>query len=322
MTRALTERGIAFELFGGADAADLLSQQPRWHARESLRPGLFAVPSLALRTLHDATVLRRRRPEAVISDGDQPALCAARLSGIPTLAIGHDLALTLCELPRGIRRDRRWHQRLNALPMRLAERWIAVHFLPLTAARPHLVVARPDCSAARLDPSAAPALPDEFVLCYFRDGNGEQAVQQLRAAGTRVVWFGPQARAADGVSAFAPNTPAFRHALARSSAVVASAGSNLLAECVTFAKPMLALYRAGDHEQAINAQLAEAAGVAVGAGLETLNAARVADFLARVRARDFTRYDLEAALPPVSAAVVGTLLELLGPEAARGAIQT
>ena len=311
VTRALTERGVGFELFGGGDAADLLGRHPRWHGRAPLQPGVFAVPRLLGRTLHDARALGRRRPDAVISDGDQPALCAARLLGVPSLAIGHDLALTLCDLPRAIRWDRRWHQRLNALPMRLAERWVAVHFLPLSAARPNLIVARPDCTEAALDPDAAPALPPDFVLCYFRDGDGEPVVRQLRAAGQRVVWFGPEASAAEGVSAFALNTPAFRHALVRCSAVVASAGSNLLAECVTFGKPMFALYRARDSEQAINAQLAEAAGVAASATLERLNQPQLTHFLGRVRSGDFARHDLKAALPPVSVAVAGALLELL-----------
>ena len=312
MLAAFSRRGIEVELFGGGDAADLLAGHPRWKPRSSLRPGVFSVPTLACHTLRDVAALRRARPHLVLSDGDQPALCAARLLGIPSVAVGHDLALTACELPARMNPVWRWHQRVNAWPAYVADRLVAVHFLPARALRPNVVVARPDCVDAGASASRTRGgLPAEFVLCYFRDANGARVVQLLAAAGVRVVWFGREARAAPGVWAYPFADDAFRAALRCCAAVIASSGSNLLAECVALHKPMLALHHGRDYEQALNAELAERADVAQRAKFEAVSARDVEHFLTRVRAQSFAQVELASALPPVSDVVVRSVLDLM-----------
>lgn len=304
--RALARHGIEVELFGGGDAADLLAGHPRWRTRAGVRPGPLSVPTLGAHALRDVVTFRRRRPHLVVSDGDQPSLLAARLLGIPSVAVGHDLALTACELPAGVNGWWRLQQAINVLPVFAADRWVAVHFLPVRAARAHVSVARPDCAEL-----AVAEDPDDRVLCYFRDGNGARVVQLLVAAGARVAWFGAGARPSRDVQALPFDAQAFRAALPRARAVVASAGSNLLAECVALDKPLLALHRARDSEQALNGELAERAGVAQRARLDRLRADDVERFLTRVREGGFARVDLRSALAPVSEVVANVVLELL-----------
>lgn len=121
--------------------------------------------------------------------------------------------------------------------------------------------------------------------------------------------FGDSVQDEPGISVQPFCSNGFRRALAKCSAVVASAGSNLLAECALLGKPILATYRRDDGEQWLNAILAEQAGIAVASELGDAPAATF-EFLARVRRGDFARIDLERALPPLSAAVAATLDEL------------
>ncbi|MCA9662191.1 MAG: glycosyltransferase, partial [Myxococcales bacterium] len=104
---------------------------------------------------------------------------------------------------------------------------------------------------------------------------------------------------------------AFRAALRRCAAVIATAGSNLLAECVLLNKPILALHARGDHEQRLNGLLAADAGVAEAATIgDPALAEGVRRFLDRVERGGFSRVELAAALPPVSTATA-TLAEAL-----------
>ena len=103
----------------------------------------------------------------------------------------------------------------------------------------------------------------------------------------------------------------FADHLRRCDGVITSAGSNVLAECVMLRKPALALYRRGDAEQALNARLAEHAGVALARSFEELRPGDIADFLARVRGGEFAAPDLVTAMPPVSEVVVSAVAALL-----------
>jgi hypothetical protein len=200
---------------------------------------------------------------------------------------------------------------LSSAPLRAARRWVAVHFLPAVSLDPALQLARPETLDATLsaEGSGESESSDE-VLCYFRDKNGSGVVQLLRDAGCPVIWFGGEASTADGVAALPISESRFRGAFARARAIVGSAGSNLLAECVMAGKPVLALYRDKDSEQRLNATLIEQAGVGMGACFDDLNAGLVARFIERCRRRDFARVDLKRALPPVSVAVRRALVDL------------
>jgi hypothetical protein len=252
----------------------------------------------------------------VISDGDHAALLASRAASIPSVAVGHDLVfcgrVRLPPLPGAALQ----FQRLSSAPLRAARRWVAVHFLPAVSLDPALQLARPETlDAATLDAATSNLAelatdPSDEVLCYFRDRNGKGVVDLLRAAGCRVIWFGAEASASDGIEALPIGERPFRRAFSRARAVIGSAGSNLLAECVMAGKPVLALYRDKDSEQRLNATLIEQAGVGMGACLDHLDSKTVTRFIERCRREDFARIDLRSALPPVSVAVRRALVDL------------
>jgi UDP-N-acetylglucosamine--N-acetylmuramyl-(pentapeptide) pyrophosphoryl-undecaprenol N-acetylglucosamine transferase len=223
------------------------------------------------------------------------------------LAVGHDLVFNGEVLLPNLPRTALLAQRINALPTRAATRGIAVHFLPTTSRDPRIRVARPESTASgeALEDRAAP------VVCYFRDQNGLEIARRLARAGRDVLLFGDTAQDEPKIRVQPFCKDGFRRALLGSSAVVASAGSNLLAECVALHKPVLAVYRRYDSEQMLNALLAQHAEVGVACELGKASDT-VMRFISRVERGDFARVDLENELPPLSQVVGATLSELQG----------
>ncbi len=303
---ALGRRGLSVRVHSGGAALDVLDQRrTSVLPREALARGPLSPLVLALRSLSDTARFAAQHPKLVISDGDQAAILGGRTAGTPVVAIGHDLVFNggvdLPRLPAGAM----FAQRANALPTRAATRGIAVHFLPATSHDPHIRVARPETVRSGVTANDR-QLP---IVCYFRDRNGLQIARHIARRGHDVMLFGDSVQDEPGISVQPFCSNGFRRALAKCSAVVASAGSNLLAECALLGKPILATYRRDDGEQWLNAILAEQAGIAVASELGDAPAATF-EFLARVRRGDFARIDLERALPPLSAAVAATLDEL------------
>ncbi len=317
----LARRGHRVVLFAGEQALDLLRTGGPFELVpvESVMPGPSVVLRLPRRLRGDLGRLRALRPALVISDGDAPSVRAARRLEIPVLSVGHDQVFLRCRLPPGLPRLRVAHERLVAgLTSAGADRSVAVHFLPIDVAKAHarvVRVARPD----RPESLQGPQSDDGSIVAYLRDGAGVPILNAAAAAGRRVRLFASSGSlaavaglAAAGVELLPFDRDPFHQALRECSAVIATAGSNLLAESVLLNKPMLALHRPGDHEQRINALLAEAAGVAMGAVIGGEDPGdRVADFLRQVSTGGFKRVDLEAELAPVSEVVADQVAELI-----------
>jgi len=305
--RALTAAGHQLHVFAGGDAEPILQDMPEGTSIPIVRPGLGMPDGWLRRLRSDAERFAAAAPDCVVSDGDQPSLVLARRRRLPSVAIDHGLALTHGRLPIRPPARARLYERLNNAPLALADRLVAVHFLPFTAEDPRVAVARPDLR----DDLRGPVRRDGFLLAYFRDDNGRDVLAHALAAGAEVVCFGRRDPGLPGLRFHPLDRAAFADHLRRCDGVITSAGSNVLAECVMLGKPALALHRADDPEQALNARLAEHAGVALGRAFEGLGAGDVRDFLARVRAGDFAAPDLVAAMPPVSEVVVGAVAALL-----------
>ncbi len=304
--RALVGAGHALRVWGGGDAEHVLSDMSEYSPLPIVRPGL-AAPLGWVRRLAGDPGRFDEQPECVVSDGDQPSLVLARRRRVPSAAIDHGLALTHARLPIRAPTLLRMYERLNVAPLALADRRIAVHFLPFETTGPDVLAARPDLR----DDLRGPVARDGFLLAYFRDDNGRAALGLALAAGAEVVCFGERDPGLPGLVFRRNDRAGFADHLRRCDGVITSAGSNVLAECVLLGKPALALHRRGDAEQEMNARLAEHAGVAVGRAFEALTAADVAAFLARCRRGDFAAVDLASALPPVSEVVVAAVADLL-----------
>jgi uncharacterized protein (TIGR00661 family) len=148
-----------------------------------------------------------------------------------------------------------------------ALRRVVVHFAPVTPATPGTMVARPDLDVSLERKGDR----DDFILAYFRDDDGIEAVERLASRGHRVLLFGRPTRHPRGVEVLEPNREAFARALHRCRAVVGSAGNQLPAECAMLGVPMLALHGNGDFEQTMNARLIEEAGIGFGVAFGELD---------------------------------------------------
>jgi hypothetical protein len=145
-----------------------------------------------------------------------------------------------------------------------AKRRVAVHFAPVKPRTPGTYIARPDLRSEIESSSRR----EDFILAYFRDGNGVMALEQLARRGHRVVLFGEPRAVPRGVEVRPASVHAFAEALGRCQAVVGSAGNHLPAECAMLGIPMLALHREGDPEHKMNAHLVEAAGIGIASAFE------------------------------------------------------
>lgn len=235
--------------------------------------------------------------DVVVADGDQPSLVAAWLEAIPTIAIGHDLALTACQLPAGLSRRALWLERANtAITTYASRRRIAVHFLPATALDPGTRVARPDVPPRELR-------SDGPVVVYPSTWDADPMLDAALAVFPRVVCFAA-ARARPGLTLLPTDRDTFLDALARAPFVISTSGSNVLAECVTFGKPVLALHDVRHHEQTLNAALVEHARIGLARRLDRVSETDVRALVAASGRGELARIDLVSALPALSEAVV------------------
>ncbi len=294
-------------LFCAGEAWDVLQDLPDVEPIPPCMPGKGMVRSFALRFQADRERFRRWRPHVVVSDGDGPSVNAARSLGIPVVAVGHGLILHHTRLPAALP----WHSHLREVLNVASSSWpacrrVAVHFAPVEPRTEGTLVARPDLrSEADLHLAR-----ENFILAYFRDGNGATALEQLARRGHRVRLFGQPRSVPRGVEVLPPDVTAFGEALSRCRAVVGSAGNHLPAECAMLGIPMLALYREHDPEHELNGRLVEAAGIGVAAEVDRCTP----DIIRRFEAEcDKPREELAArtrAIPPASEVVPRAIDEL------------
>lgn len=253
-------KGFDARVFCAGAAWDSLQDLPGAQPVLPCLPGSGMLRAFALRLRGDRERFRRWRPDLVVSDGDGPSVNAAKSLGIPVVAVGHGLILHHTHLPAALPLGQHLRERLNVASSSWpAYRRVAVHFAPVAPRTEGTYVARPDLRTG----SGTTFVREDFVLGYFRDGNGVAALEQLTRRGHRVLLFGQPRSVPKGVELVAPNDDAFGEALGRCRAVVGSAGNHLPAECAMLGVPMLAVYRENDPEHRLNASLLEAAGIGV-----------------------------------------------------------
>lgn len=312
ITRLLAE-GHAVKIHAGGDGASLLADIGEVQPRAPILPGADVVRALLQRAYGDAARLRIERPDLIITDGDQAMVLGARRARIPCLAIGHDLVFSACTLPTGLPRASLVREQVNALvPTRFADARIAVHFLPVEPRLANTRVARALSPADLDEPRDVGALPvDPFLLAYLADGDRDFVLDRLAEADVDAVVFGDGLRARGRVRTEPVSRERFVAHLRRALGVVATAGSNLLAECVLTQKPVLALHSGRHHEQALNAALVERAGIGEALRIAALTPAAIRTFAARAAAGTFTHVDLAHALAPVDEVALQSVTELL-----------
>jgi len=274
----LLHAGFDVLAFAGRDALPLLRDHVPARPVRSLLPGSgpAALPLLASRVREATHALRSDPAALVISDGDLPGVLAARARRLPVIAVGHGLVFYCCARPPALPADRWRREALKAgLSTLGAHRRVAVGFVPLPVRRGRL--ARP---ALELRPATS-RTPDGPLLCYFRDGAPRALLERLGALDLPVILFAPRDPAVPGITHEPPSRARFLEVQRRARAVVATAGSQLMSECVARGTPLLALHDPGDDEQALNVAMLRHAGLGDGCPLPQLDDDRLRRFLRR-----------------------------------------
>lgn len=274
----LREAGHEVVAFAGADAEPLLHEHTETRPVVSLRPdtGRSLPRLLTARISAAVSALRRERAALIVSDGDLPGVAAARLARRPAIAVGHGLVFYCCARPAGLPADRWRREALKAGISTLgAHRRIAVNFVPLPVRRGRL--ARPPATRR----AATPRTPDSPLLCYFRDGAPRPLLERLGALDRPVILFAPHDPTIPGIEHEPPSRARFLAVQRTAGAVVATAGSQLMSECVAQGTPLLALHAPDDDEQALNVAMLRRAGLGDGCSLLELDDGRLTRFLRR-----------------------------------------
>ena len=275
IARALTAAGRPFRAFVGRDGVPMFSAAFPCTEVASLppTPGRAAL-GLATRVRDAVAEARRDGAQVVVSDGDLPGVLAANLLRRPAIAIGHGLVFSECRRPASLPAAPWLREAAKAAASSVgAGRCIAVNFVPLQPRTRRVVVARPS-----LDPALHREPDPSGVLCYFRDG-APSVLRKLVSLGERPTVFATEDPGVDGVD-FEPQSRArFIDALAKARVVVASAGSQLISECVGLGVPILALHHRDDDEQRLNAAMVRESGLGDGCSFDALSTRRLERFV-------------------------------------------
>lgn len=251
-------------LYEGTDVAVESIPGLRFHYRGGRRVDYSRTGREALRYLIGLPRLLRRlearirdeRPGLIITDFEPALPRAARRAGVPFVSLDHQhflLTYDLSSLPRRLR----WHAAYMAAVVRVycsgqAESIVSsFYFPPLRTEAHHVtqigVLLRPEVVAAR------PRHGDHLVS-YWRRFAPENVLQALRDCGREVRVYGLGERPSEGNLTFRPiSADGFLTDLAGCSALVCTAGNQLVGEALHLGKPVLAAPEPGNYEQYINA---------------------------------------------------------------------
>lgn len=269
---SLESQGWNCELYAGGTAWEVLSENYTVNQIESIMPDSSF--SLFLKRIRrDFVALKKKRPDFLIADGDAPCTYAAKLLGIPVLAIGHALIFPYCKhevsLPKDGLRKEMFKVRVAT---QMADVKIAVHFTNIQPLNQNTRVVQPDFHVSKEELS-----DDGFLLSYFRDGNGAEVLSELVRMGWRIKNFGIPVQL-DGVENIPSNSELFGAEMKRASGVVGSAGSNLIFESIAMGKPLLLIHHAYDFEQAANIKYVEKEGCGYGLDIDQIDPEKIQSF--------------------------------------------
>lgn len=312
VVQALRADGHRVEVFAGDDASHLIRELGA-HPVASLLPD---TPALAAGRLVWARVreardwARRTTADLVVSDGDLPGLLAARSLGIPSIAVGHGIVFSHCRRPRIAPRAPWWKEHLKArLSTWGATRRVAVNFASMEPRAAGVVVAHPPA----VDLGREAGAGTDRIVVYFRDANADPVLRALVELGEEPIVFSARGSTRDGVDERPFDRSAFLTALRQARAVVASAGSQLIWECVSNGIPLFAVHGRSDAEQGLNVHMLRASGLGDGAPLDRVSARHLGQFLSRARESAPTGGSGSGAWGPDAVDAVADLVrELLG----------
>lgn len=302
---ALRERGHAVTVFAGADARAPFGGD--CEPVESLPLGVpLQLPALLADRVSSARGrMREQRAAVVVSDGDMPAIVAAKQERVPSIAVGHGLVFACCRRPSGAPAMAWLREAQKARMASLgATHRVAVNFVRLRLRDPvHASLARPLFGEVAGPKNPSPMTAEARaaiapVVCYFRDRDGDALARAAASAGRPVLLFGAEGGPdLPGVTRAPFDAAAFSAALERAAAVISSAGSQLMSECLARRIPQLARFADADDEQRLNGyMLGTVGGPSRALAASQCDTTAVVDFVHSLGAA--TGHDAEAGQDP------------------------
>lgn len=294
---------------------------PRLDFPRTARNALGYLRRLPALVDHLGRRIQRDKPDLVITDFEPALPRAARRQGVPFISLDHQHFLVICDLSTLPGHLRAWAWRMG---------WIVRSFVhgqtativssffapPLKTGQGPVkqvgVLLRPEVLAAR--PRAGDGL-----VAYFRRFAPANVLDALRRAGRRTRIYGLGERAPDGNLEFAPLAGRrFLDDLADCSALVSTAGNQLLGEALFLGKPVLALPEPNNPEQYINGHFLKESGGGEWAEMARFGPERLDQFLGNV---DHYRARIDRASVVGNEPALAMIQEFLHRPGNRGALE-
>ena len=229
-------------------------------------------------------MMRRDRPDLVITDFEPSLPRVARRCGVPFISLNHQhflVANDLSNLPPSLRCTAHWMGKIVEAYYSGQEETIvsSFYFPPLKPWFQHVkqigVLLRPQILNACRERG-------KHVLAYIRKGAFPNVLEAFRRCGRPVRIYGLGDRPRDGNLDFRPiDERTFVEDLATCDAVVTTAGNQLVGEALYLQKPVLAMPESNNFEQFINAFFLEKSGTGMGVELEKVTTSNITTFLER-----------------------------------------
>lgn len=239
---------------------------------------------LLVRRMEEA--IRAERPDLVVTDFEPALPRAAKRCGVPFVSVNHQhflLACDLSSLPLGLRMHA-WTMSLVVRRYYSGQAATVIsqfYFPPLKPswrgrARLAGVLMRPDILEARPEVGG-------HVVAYVRKFASENLMRALRECGREVRLYGLGALPDDGRIRFrAIDDAGFLRDLASSTALVCTAGNQLVGEALFLRKPVFALPEPNNKEQYVNAHYLKESGAGEWEHIDRATPAQLRRFLDRV----------------------------------------
>lgn len=262
--------------------------------------------------------LHRERPDLVITDFEPALPRAARRCGVPFISLNHQHFLRTYDLS-GLPRRLRWHAAYMAVIVgayysgQVETIVSSFYFPPL----------RPGCRRVtqvgvllRETVRAVRPVTGQHLVAYWRKFGNEAVLRALEDTGLEVRVYGLGERPPCGNLSFhAIHEARFLADLATSTALVCTAGNQLVGEALYLGKPVFALAETNNFEQEINAHFLAVSGAGEAMPMSEFTEARLHRFLASLdRYRSRIRRERLDGLPAVLN-VLGRHLRIASPQA-------
>lgn len=271
--KKLILRKYKLKIFAGRDAYPVLRESFEVASVASIFPH-SSVLDFIKRLIHDYKQLKHIRPDVLISDGDAPSTWAAKLLSVPVISIGHALVFPYCKHEIKLSS---WGLIKENFKVRMASLWadykFILHFCTLPTKNQNSIVVKPDLTF-----DLNPAKQGNYLISYFRDGNGRTVLENLAALGMEIRNFGPAINI-NGIQNYPTDNRLFKQMLSQAKGVIGSAGSNLIFESIALQKPMFLLYKKNDFEQKANAAYMEHLGFGVSSAFDSVSSELIQKYI-------------------------------------------